>query len=177
MADQLPTTTTHNETRESTSQSSDQGNAVALSSGAEHLERLAQSFEISARRWELVVYPSLFAFIILAAYGFYLVYSLANDMAFMARSVDGNMTTMVGTLENVSHDMDQLTIAVDRMSNYVHRISGQIEVMDTMSLDMQEMRRSVGSMSHGIHFIRGDMAHMNQSIGRPLSFVNAFAPW
>ena len=38
-----------------------------------HLERFARSFEISARRWELVVYPSLFAFIVLAAYGFFLI--------------------------------------------------------------------------------------------------------
>ena len=39
-------------------------------------DRLAQVFESSARRWELIVYPSLFAFIILAAYGFYLIFNL-----------------------------------------------------------------------------------------------------
>lgn len=37
------------------------------------VDRLSQAFETSAKRWELIVYPSLFAFIILAAYGFYLV--------------------------------------------------------------------------------------------------------
>ncbi len=31
------------------------------------VDRLSQAFETSARRWELIVYPSLFAFIILAA--------------------------------------------------------------------------------------------------------------
>ena len=41
--------------------------------------RLSEVFESSARRWELIVYPSLFAFIILAAYGFYLIYNLARD--------------------------------------------------------------------------------------------------
>ena len=43
-----------------------QANAYAM-------DRLSQAFENSARRWELIVYPTLFAFIILAAYGFYLV--------------------------------------------------------------------------------------------------------
>ena len=42
------------------------------------MDRLSEAFESSARRWELIVYPSLFAFIILAAYGFFLVYSLAS---------------------------------------------------------------------------------------------------
>ena len=34
------------------------------------MDKFANSFEASARRWELVVYPSLLAFIVLAAYGF-----------------------------------------------------------------------------------------------------------
>ncbi|MDT8281563.1 MAG: hypothetical protein RQ982_01985 [Gammaproteobacteria bacterium] len=34
------------------------------------LERFTRAFEYSARRWELIVYPSLFAFILLAGYGF-----------------------------------------------------------------------------------------------------------
>ncbi|MFN2168328.1 MAG: hypothetical protein ACK2U9_18960, partial [Anaerolineae bacterium] len=52
------------------------------------IERLSQAFETSAKRWELIVYPSLFAFIILAAYGFYLVFSLAKDIHYLAISVD-----------------------------------------------------------------------------------------
>ncbi|VAW55258.1 hypothetical protein MNBD_GAMMA05-2376, partial [hydrothermal vent metagenome] len=36
------------------------------------LERLANTFDSSAKRWEMVVYPSLFAFVLLAGYGFFL---------------------------------------------------------------------------------------------------------
>ena len=54
------------------------------------IDRLSQTFETSAKRWELIVYPSLFAFIILAAYGFYLVFSLAKDVHYLAISVDSN---------------------------------------------------------------------------------------
>ena len=34
--------------------------------GTDSLDRLARAFESSARRWELIVYPALFAFIVLA---------------------------------------------------------------------------------------------------------------
>ena len=37
------------------------------------LDNFSRTFEASARRWELVVYPSLLAFIVLAAYGFFLI--------------------------------------------------------------------------------------------------------
>lgn len=151
--------------------------ALRSDNGAQHLERLAQSFEISARRWELIVYPSLFAFIILAAYGFYLIYSLANDVSFIARSVDKNMVSLASSLEVVTQDMDQLTVAVGRMSNNMQNISGTIEVLDTMTMEMNKMQRSVSSMNEATHFIRGDMATLNHSIGRPMSFVNKFMPW
>jgi len=53
------------------------------------LDRLSHAFETSAKRWELIVYPSMFAFIILASYGFYLVFSLAKDVHYLAMSHQG----------------------------------------------------------------------------------------
>ncbi len=55
------------------------------------LSDFAKSFDKSARRWELIVYPSLFAFIILAMYGFFLIYSLTQDIRTMASSIDPKM--------------------------------------------------------------------------------------
>ena len=40
---------------------------------AKSLESLSTAFTSSAKRWETIVYPSLFAFILLASYGFYLI--------------------------------------------------------------------------------------------------------
>ncbi len=78
--------------------------------------RLSEVFESSARRWELIVYPSLFAFIILAAYGFYLIYNLARDVHYLAISVDTNMTTLAGNMQNVSENMSQLTANIRAMT-------------------------------------------------------------
>ena len=35
------------------------------------MDRFVKVFEASARRWELVIYPTMLAFVILAAYGFF----------------------------------------------------------------------------------------------------------
>jgi hypothetical protein len=60
--------------------------------GSDTMERFVGSFEKSARRWELVVYPAMLAFVVLAAYGFFLVYSLTKDMHTLARSIDPMMS-------------------------------------------------------------------------------------
>jgi len=82
----------------------------------EEYARLSEVFESSAKRWELIVYPSLFAFIILAAYGFYLIYNLAKDVHYLAISVDTNMTTLAGNMQNVSENMGQLTTNIRAMT-------------------------------------------------------------
>ena len=55
--------------------------ATATAAPYDGMDRLSAAFETSARRWELIVYPSLFAFVILAAYGFYLVFSPGAGIA------------------------------------------------------------------------------------------------
>ena len=155
---------------------------VAVSNA--QLERLTRSFECSARRWELIVYPTLFAFIVLAAYGFYLVYSLANDVAFMSRSIDRNMTDLVSSLEIISKDMDHMTFAVSDMSRNMQDISSQVRLLETMSEDMRQMQVSVRDMSYSTRFMQGDMRLMNHTFGRPMaamsspvSFARTFMPF
>ena len=81
------------------------------------LERFAKSFEASARRWELIVYPSLFAFIILAAYGFFLIYSLTEDMHTLAERMDpemgANMGTMAGHISVLSLNIENMSDRID----------------------------------------------------------------
>ncbi len=80
------------------------------------MDRLSQAFETSARRWELIVYPSLFAFILLAAYGFYLIFSLAKDVHFLAKSVDTNMGLMSSNIMSMTDSVGQLSANVRTMA-------------------------------------------------------------
>ena len=146
--------------------------------------RLSEVFESSARRWELIVYPSLFAFIILAAYGFYLIYNLAKDVHYLAISVDTNMTTLAGNMQNVSENMSQLTanvramtVTMDSVDNKVATLEPMLANLDSMDGAIQSMTYATHSMGRSTHFMQTDLSRMNNNIGRPMSFMNSFMPW
>jgi methyl-accepting chemotaxis protein len=159
------------------------------------LERFAKTFEASARRWELVVYPSLFAFVILAAYGFFLVFSLANDVAVLARSVDTqmgeNMASMSSNIKNLALNIDHMaeninTMALNlgTMTKDVHTLSTEVGSIAADTKQMKPINDQITSLGQSVHLIaiavphmQRDMSIMNQSISRPLSFMNNFMPW
>ncbi len=146
--------------------------------------RLSEVFESSARRWELIVYPSLFAFIILAAYGFYLVYNLARDVHYLAISVDSNMTILSGNMQNVSENMGQLTaniramtVTMDSIDNKVATLEPMLANLDSMDGAIQSMTRATHTMGRATQYMQHDMGRLSYSVGRPMSFMNAFMPW
>ncbi len=152
--------------------------------GSDALERLAQSFEVSAHRWELVVYPSLFAFIILASYGFYLIYSLTSDVSQLTKSVDRNMTVVADNMVHISNNLDQLSLNVGRMASNMQEVTVTMQTLypmvnnlDSMLSNMDAMNRSLNVMTVTTSQLRDDIAQMNQNVSRPISFMNGFMPW
>jgi methyl-accepting chemotaxis protein len=145
------------------------------------IDRLSQAFETSAKRWELIVYPSLFAFIILAAYGFYLVFSLARDMHYLTISVDSNMTMLASNMQAVADNMGQLTSNVRSMTVQVESMAQNVNTLEPLLASIKQMDQSMQSITFAIHNIRSDTSNItnsvNQGIGRPMSFFNSFAPW
>jgi len=152
------------------------------------MDRLSLAFETSARRWELIVYPSLFAFIILAAYGFYLIFSLAKDIHYLAISVDSNMTVLASNMQSVADNVGQMSanvrtmaVSVDSMARDVSTLEPMLVNLDAMNESIRRMTYTTNSMSGNMALMRGDMAGMNQHIGqgvaRPMSFFNSFMPW
>ncbi|BCU07612.1 DUF948 domain-containing protein [Allochromatium tepidum] len=141
------------------------------------IDRLSQAFETSAKRWELIVYPSLFAFIILAAYGFYLVFSLAKDVHYLAISVDTNMTVMASNMQSMSDNVAQMSRNVRVMTASVESMAQDVDTLQPMLASIQEMDRSMRVMTQSTAAMGRDMAVMNQSISRPMQFINGFMPW
>ncbi len=168
------------------------------SSAETHLERLAQTFETSARRWELIVYPSVVGFILLALYGFYLVYHVTRDMADLASStramqqtvtlmaadvhgMSGDAKTMTSLVGHVAGRMDSMDTTMggmgrtmQQMDESVQRVSLQ---MDGAVANMHLMNRQFDAMNFQVGRVGADMSGMHQAIGRPLGFMNAFMPW
>jgi hypothetical protein len=127
------------------------------------LETLSNAFTASAKRWETIVYPSLFAFILLAAYGFYLIYNLTSDVSKVAKNMDAIATHMQAVSQNmqaVSQNMVVMTQTVDSQSASMHE----------MTMHMRHMSVSMGQM-------RYDLSIMNNSVSRPMQFMNTFMPW
>jgi hypothetical protein len=132
-------------------------------SGEHHMERLATTFESSARRWEMIVYPSLFAFIVLASYGFYLIYSLTHDVASLAR----NVSVLTQSIDHMVVNMDSISGNMVSISGDLGRINNS---MDTMNASTRSMAISVDGMRHQV-------GAMNYNIGRPMSQMSSFMPW
>jgi methyl-accepting chemotaxis protein len=120
------------------------------------METLSQAFTASARRWEMIVYPSLFAFILLAGYGFYLIYSLTQDAHQMAKN-----------MQDIS---DNMVVISERMIAVSQNTDKQAAAMQQMVVNMHGMNASMNQM-------RQDMSVMNYNVSRPMSKINSFMPW
>lgn len=127
------------------------------------LDKLSDAFMASARRWEMVVYPSLFAFILLAVYGFYLVYSLTM-----------NVTQVAEDMHKVSASMERVVVHMGAVS---HNLVLMTQTVDSQSASMHEMVRQMQGINRSVNQIRYDMSVMNNSVSRPMSFMNNFMPW
>ncbi len=156
---------------------SDEPGEVDVKTNALAMHRLSQAFETSARRWELIVYPSLFAFIILAAYGFYLVFSLAKDVHHLSISVDSNMVVMASNMQSMSDHMNQMSANVRTMAVSVDSMSRDVSTLEPMLTAIQTMEQSMQSLNMNTAVMRDDFGVMNRNISRPMHFMNWFMPW
>ena len=155
------------------------------------LYRFVTVFESSARRWELVVYPALLAFVILAAYGFFLIYTLSKDMHLLASGMDPNMAR---NLSNMSDSVTYLSENVRTMTRRIDKISGTmvgmalsledvsgkmdtLETLDPMLVYIRGMDSSMRTMTAEMGGMRYEVTGMGRNITRPMSIMNKFMPW
>ncbi len=138
-------------------------NAEALEGGAECMGRLADSFEASARRWELIVYPSMIAFILLASYGFYLIYNLTHDISDVSKSVREMTASVTEDLGEISGKMTQIADA----TAYMQPMSKDIR---TLSGNIHEMNTSVSHMQY-------NMWQLNRNVSAPFNMVDKIMPF
>jgi uncharacterized protein YoxC len=154
---------------------------------AQYMSQFARSFEASSRRWELVVYPSMLAFIILAAYGFFLIYKLTNDigkitlqMADIQQSmvnINKNFSSTTNNMNTVANNMVKITGYMEQMSRDVKE---QNAAMGAIVVSMHDMNTSIDSMSYTMYQMRYDTEHMGrnlENVSGPMRFMNSFVPW
>jgi uncharacterized protein YoxC len=144
------------------------------------MDKFANTFEASARRWELIVYPSLLAFIVLAAYGFFLIYTLTNDVGRLARS----METVVVAMEGVAANMNTVSGDVAHISGNLSTIATDVgsgsDSMETMLVQMDNVNQNIKVMTVPIYQMRHDMGGMNHNLHQvavPMKSMGSIFPF
>jgi methyl-accepting chemotaxis protein len=171
-------------------EASTEGGETVIVANEVALERFARAFETSARRWELVVYPALFAFIILAGYGFFLIFSLTQDMHTLAERMDPRMSQHMGIMSDrmtelstdissMSQRIDQMTVHIDEMrgdtasmtqtmtgmSTDMAAMSSKMDALAPMLANMTSMNENMQAMNSGIQAMTGNTAVMTRDMG------------
>ena len=133
------------------------------------------------RTLQMIVYPAMVAFFILAAYGFYLVQSLTTDVhkltetiSEMNATVHTHMGKMSGNLETMTGQMGKLVQSTGEMS---HNIVGMNSSTQDMAGNMQEMNASTQNMAVSTYNMQRDMWSMNKNISGPMKMFNKFNPF
>jgi len=143
----------------------------------DELKRLSDVFEASAKRWELIVYPSLFFFVLLAGYGFYLVFNLSQDIHHMAMSVDSNMNVMSSNMQVMADGVTDLSINVRTMTASVSDISDKASSLEPMLTNIGSLDESIKSMTASTQHMQNDMSDINNNFSKPMGMMNKFMPW
>ena len=162
----------------------------------EYMDRFAKSFETSARRWELIVYPSLFSFIVLASYGFFLIYHLTSDVAILARNMTEmtqsvnrmteqmvvmteNVENMNYNMENMSQDMHQVSQQMMTISSTTEDMSAKMDALEPIQTSIEALEQSTRIMSVSTEDMRHSVRGLNRGINHamsPMQMMSGFFP-
>ncbi|CAA6813776.1 MAG: Unknown protein [uncultured Thiotrichaceae bacterium] len=152
------------------------------------LRELEKREESSTKRMQLLVYPAMVAFIVLAAYGFFLVQSLTSDVDRMANSiiiisdsVEKNMTQISQNTISMSDNMSSLDSNIhsmtDKMIELVESTGSMSSNVGSMSQNIGVMRDATANMANSTNNMQQDMWSLNQNVSTPLSMFNKFMPF
>lgn len=126
------------------------------------------------RRLRMIVYASLFAFSILAGYGFYLISSLTRDMHLMAQQMAAMSPNVQRNMDNISANMHDMTVSVHNMTGDMHNMT---TTMHNMNGNIDRMSRATSYMAWATAQMQADIWSMNQNISTPLSLFNSMLPF
>lgn len=144
--------------------------------------------DATTKRMQILVYPAMVAFVILASFGFYLIYSLTSDVhrmadtiSHMSGSIDSNMGSISNTMDHMSGKMDTLAVSTESMSANVGTMSANVGSMTNNTVEMVSsisgLRAATYDMAASTNHMQQDMWSLNKNISTPLSFMNNFLPW
>lgn len=151
------------------------GQTGVLLSEHDVLCKLVMALVQSNRRWQIVMFPMLFGFTLLATYAFYMVYNLVEDIDTMARAVDVNLGFMSERMGQISRNLDGLTgsvrdisVNLDDLTGTVTAMNVKLETLSPMLDSIRDVDLRIRSVDQTMHSLDGRMGSMNAT----LQFMN-----
>jgi hypothetical protein len=149
--------------------------------------------EAKGQRLQFIVYSALFAFIILAAYGYFLIYNLTHDVHSMSRQMTQMSLTFQRMTSSVESNMDIIALNIQSMTRTVGTSLPSMS-HDTSKLDKntREMARTflllnkeISLMSTNLTFMTNatvnmqrDLWSMNKNVSDPMgTMMGNMIPW
>ncbi len=150
----------------------------------EALDRFSSTFERSARRWEIIVYPSIVALIAMVGGAFFFIYSLTRDMRELALQIQPqlgyNIDKVAASVWQLSSSLDQMSQNIDTMRIKMEKMSADVGSISTQMVYMKAMTEQMGAMNVSMVAMTAQTSAMRwsiQSMGKPMSTFNSFMPW
>ena len=155
------------------------------------LADFAREFQQATRRWERIAWPVMIVFGLLAISGFWLIYSITEDMHSMSKNIDPlmsqhlgdmswNIATLTQSIEHMDSNITKLRADITEMNIHMASMDESIGIMQPdifmMSGNIAEMSQAVNAMTWNTGVMSQDMGRLNRSIGKPMRFMNNFLP-
>lgn len=167
-----------------------------------NIGEMAKAMTQGIKKWERVLYPMMVAFIILAAYGFYLIVSITKDMhhvsqnmstisenmmqmtanvAKLTNQVNQRMESIDNTMQNMHSSMNQLNNHVKNMDQGFLEATQAMQRIDTTLTNMNNtlngIHQSVYFMGYSANNMSANLSELNGSISTPMNSINSMLPW
>lgn len=125
------------------------------------------------KKLKVTVWMGMLAFIVLAGYGFYLIFTLTQSVASLDKSVGEMATQMTKMTRAVDHNLNSMNQSFTQVSATMSAMQTNTE---QLAQNMAEMTRTIQLMNQSMQSLRQNVGQMNRSVGRPLSFFSQFMP-
>lgn len=149
----------------------------------EYLEYLEKA-TAALRAVRLIVYAGMTSFVILAIYGFLLVYRLTTDVHAVvgqAEMMTQQMQAMTRSMANLNQSITEMTGSVETMSGAAEHMTGDMTAMTGSVTQMQgsvtRMSADVTRISESVTLMQHSARNLDQSVGPIMGAANSFLPF
>ncbi|MBF0264438.1 MAG: hypothetical protein HQL46_04140 [Gammaproteobacteria bacterium] len=148
---------------------------------------------VKGQRLQFIVYSALFAFVILASYGYFLIYNLTHDVHNMSRQMNQMTTTFQRMTSSVESNMDIMSYnfqvitrtigkSMPIISNDTNKLSDNTQNMAQTIAGLNEqlevISKNMGMITNSTVNMQRDLWSMNKNVSDPFgTMFSNMSPW